>query len=797
MRAAIEVRRRLEEDLRTELRQTSPRIGLGAMRPLSGISQMSQLWLAHSKVDAALKDLEVARGRAMPPHERESRFISARLTSRLTGNARAAALAQFGANTARPGDLVYQMRNESREVKLREGDFGVALAPEAAAGLLDQRLSRVVRETELDGITDYGKDPRMEQVLGMTVIALDRDSGLIVLRPNEFWPRRLETADLVEKLEQLPGLDLSRDCILDQVETDFFTPKLESTLKAIKNPPSAVAAAEGALARALGDQRPRGARQTDPVPAADLLWGARAMNQTSVERDTAAAKARLEAAGLELNASQWAAWHSALSRRLQTIWGPPGTGKSMTMRAIALGAAVEAYGKGHPIRILVGATTYTAVDNVLDRLALALPGLLGSGADVEVHRLRSATREPATAAIDTVLESSNPSQRLSDLISRLRQREGVTVVGATPEQLHNMLKLSASEPMEEAFDLLLLDEASQTNVARAVLFAAGLAEDGCVVAAGDTRQLPPITQAEAPLGFEGLVGPFLGLLEDVYGIEPAALETNYRSNATIVDLEHVAGYDLSLRPASPDLALDLDGPGSVEPATWPSHLPWSPDWDELLDPGRPVAAFTYLDPFFSSQWNRFEAKAVASLLAALRPRMQRDLLGELDDAGTPIQRGTREAIDDDDFWSRGVGIVTPHRAQQALVLRELQLAFPGVASSSLRGAVDTVERFQGQQRDLIIVTYALGDPDAIAEEDEFLMSFSRFNVAVSRARAKLIVIASQQVVSHLSGEVEVLHDSRLLKQFMTTFCSASRPLALPFEDEGTETQVVGEELWRP
>jgi DNA replication ATP-dependent helicase Dna2 len=131
--------------------------------------------------------------------------------------------------------------------------------------------------------------------------------------------------------------------------------------------------------------------------------------------------------------------------------------------------------------------------------------------------------------------------------------------------------------------------------------------------------------------------------------------------------------------------------------------------------------------------------------------MQADLLNELDGNGNALPRGARAHIGPDDFWRRGVGVVTPHRAQQALVLSELERAIPGARADLVRGAVGTVERFQGQQRDVIIVSYALGDPDAIAEEDEFLMSFNRFNVAASRARAKLIVLVSQQVISHLSS----------------------------------------------
>ncbi len=796
--AAEQVRRRLEDDLRGELNSTAPRIRIGGMQPVAGISQMSQLWLAHAKIDAAFRELDVAQVRAMPPHERESKFRSARLERRLTGAARTQALSGISASGVRPGDLVYRMRSESREVKLREGDFGVAVAPEAMPELLDQKLSRIVDGTRLDGITSWDTNPRMEDVLGVTVVAIDRDALLIVLRPNDYWPSRLGVSDLLDQLEQHTPIDLGVDCVLDPVHKDFFVRKLDKTLKEIKNPPAAASASTAELANALGDNRPRGPRRTAHVPAADLLWEPAKMNTTTVARDALGARKRLEAHGIRLNQSQWSAFNAALTRRLQPIWGPPGTGKSETVRAIALGAAVEAHDNGQPLRVLIGASNYTALDNVLTTVALEMPKLLGSGANVQVHRIRSSTREPNQASAARDIEVGGQlNQSAADLVTRLMDRTGITVVGATPEQLHNLLDAGTGSPMAEAFDLMLLDEASQTDVAHGTLFAAGMATGCSVVAAGDTRQLPPITQAQAPMNLEGLVGPFLGLLENVYGITPIALDINYRSNEAIVALAHVAGYDPALRPASPDLMLDLEPAPLSAPADWPSELRFSPELNALLDPQHPVAAFVYDDENWSSQWNGFEAQAVAALLAALHPRMQADLLNELDGNGNPVPRGPRAPIGADEFWQRGVGVVTPHRAQQALVLAELQRAFPAVAPELLRGTVDTVERFQGQQRDVIIVSYALGDPDAIAEEDEFLMNFNRFNVAASRARAKLIVLVSQQVISHLSGEVDVLHDSRLLKQFATSFCTAEAPATIPYRSAQAGSAVSGRRLWRP
>lgn len=143
-------------------------------------------------------------------------------------------------------------------------------------------------------------------------------------------------------------------------------------------------------------------------------------------------------------------------------------------------------------------------------------------------------------------------------------------------------------------------------------------------------------------------------------------------------------------------------------------------------------------------------------------------------------------------------MVTPHRAQQALIVSRLHQEFGAAAPEGqlIREAVDTVERFQGQQRDVIIASYTLGDPDQIAQEDEFLMSLNRFNVVASRARAKLIVLVSQEVINHLSGEVSVLHDSRLLKTFAESFCCNQRQLTLGWFDATGLRQQPGTLGWR-
>jgi hypothetical protein len=179
----------------------------------------------------------------------------------------------------------------------------------------------------------------------------------------------------------------------------------------------------------------------------------------------------------------------------------------------------------------------------------------------------------------------------------------------------------------------------------------------------------------------------------------------------------------------------------------------------------------------SSQSNTVEAGHVTALAALLRTHLRDGLLNENDQTGKPSGSSQAPLYNGDRFWERGVGIVVPHRAQMSLIASRLVSEFPGDSAERIRSAVDTVERFQGQQRDVILASFGLGDPDIIAAEEEFLFSLRRFNVLASRARAKLIVLVSRSVVEHLSDDAIVLVESLLLKQYAEQYCLPASPQA--------------------
>jgi hypothetical protein len=295
-----------------------------------------------------------------------------------------------------------------------------------------------------------------------------------------------------------------------------------------------------------------------------------------------------------------------------------------------------------------------------------------------------------------------------------------------------------------------------------------------------------------------MVGSIYTFCEQQHGVPALMLDQNYRSNATLVHFARTAGYQDALVSYSPDLRLDLVAPlPTTRPADWPASLYWTPAWTALLDPERPAACFVYPDGR-SSQSNPFEADAVAALAWLLHGHLARQLRDERDPTSGQVLPTAREAATPAAFWERGLGIVTPHRAQQGLVVGRLGEVFAGtgVAPASIRGAVDTVERFQGQQRDVILASFALGDPDTIFDEDAFLLSLNRFNVLASRARAKLVVLVSQEVVDHLSGDLATLRESRLLKLYVNSFCRHGAPMQLGHLVHGTPRLVDGTYRYR-
>ena len=118
-------------------------------------------------------------------------------------------------------------------------------------------------------------------------------------------------------------------------------------------------------------------------------------------------------------------------------------------------------------------------------------------------------------------------------------------------------------------------------------------------------------------------------------------------------------------------------------------------------------------------------------------------------------------------------MVVPHRAQRAA----LQQAFPELSVIDLatglpaRSAVDTVERFQGGERTVVLVSATESDRGYLLASAGFLLDPRRLTVAVSRTKRKMILVASRSVFSLFSPDEQTFTNAMLWKNLLTRTCT--------------------------
>ncbi len=119
-------------------------------------------------------------------------------------------------------------------------------------------------------------------------------------------------------------------------------------------------------------------------------------------------------------------------------------------------------------------------------------------------------------------------------------------------------------------------------------------------------------------------------------------------------------------------------------------------------------------------------------------------------------------------------IVAPYNAQVDLIRRTL-------AAQGLAGfRVGTVDKFQGQQAAMVLVSMAASSHDDVPRGMEFLLSPNRLNVAVSRAQWRTVVVHSTRLTDYLPATPERLDElGRFMKLLTTPAGEPSSPAPAP------------------
>ena len=120
------------------------------------------------------------------------------------------------------------------------------------------------------------------------------------------------------------------------------------------------------------------------------------------------------------------------------------------------------------------------------------------------------------------------------------------------------------------------------------------------------------------------------------------------------------------------------------------------------------------------------------------------------------------------FAERGVAVLAPHRAQNAAIRHALAALGFGGAGGRPMPLVDTVEKLQGKEREVVVVSYGVADAEYADAEADFLLSQARFNVASTRAQRKLVVLCSDPVLDAVPADRQALSRPPCSRRSATT-----------------------------
>ena len=115
-----------------------------------------------------------------------------------------------------------------------------------------------------------------------------------------------------------------------------------------------------------------------------------------------------------------------------------------------------------------------------------------------------------------------------------------------------------------------------------------------------------------------------------------------------------------------------------------------------------------------------------------------------------------------------VAVLSPFRAQAANVRRHIRKQSEITEEQRKLIAADTIDKMQGQEREVIIYSLVSGDMDYITEMAEFLYNPNKMNVAFSRAKSKLIIVGNIEQIKKISF-VEYPHIKKMIESNLVKF----------------------------
>nr|XP_044993688.1 DNA replication ATP-dependent helicase/nuclease DNA2 isoform X1 [Jaculus jaculus] len=379
-----------------------------------------------------------------------------------------------------------------------------------------------------------------------------------------------------------------------------------------------------------------------------------------------------------------------LSKDYTLIVGMPGTGKTTTICTLV--RILYACG----FSVLLTSYTHSAVDNILLKLAKFKIGFLRLGQTQKVH-----------PDIQKYTEEEVCRSRSIDSLALLEELYSSQLIVATT-------CMGINHPLfsRKTFDFCIVDEASQISqpVCLGPLFCSQR-----FVLVGDHQQLPPLVLNREARDL-GLSESLFKQLEQNKGAV-VQLTVQYRMNSKIMSLSNTLTYEGKLEcgsekvasgvislPRLKDVKLELEFYADYSDSPWLAAV---------LEPSSPVC-FLNTDKVPAPEQvdkggvsNMTEAKLIVFLTSVF------------------IKAGCSPS---------DIGIIAPYRQQLRLISDLLAPASVGVVE------VNTVDRYQGRDKRVILVSFVRSNEDGTL--GELLKDWRRLNVAITRAKHKLVLLGS-------------------------------------------------------
>lgn len=419
-----------------------------------------------------------------------------------------------------------------------------------------------------------------------------------------------------------------------------------------------------------------------------------------------------------LNASQEKAVNEVLwAKDVAVVHGPPGTGKTTTL----VEAIFETLRRES--QVLVCAQSNMAVDWISEKLVDRGINVLRIGNPTRVNdKMLSFTYErrfeahpdyPQLWSIRKTIRELRQQRkhadswhqkmdRLKSRATELELRIRSSLFGEA-RVIASTLTGAANRVLEgEKYSTLFIDEAAQALEAACWI---AIRKAGRVILAGDHCQLPPTVKSIMAL--KGGLGKTL--MERIVENKPETvtlLKMQYRMNEQIMKFSSEWFYH-----------------GMVESAPTVSHR-------GILDYDTPMmwidtAECDGKEEFVGENFGRINRAEAELTLQTLQQYLEK--IGK--------QRILEESID--------VGIISPYRAQVQLLRKELRKREFFRPYRHLL-TVNTVDGFQGQERDIILISLVRSNDGG---DIGFLRDLRRMNVAITRARMKLIILGSSETMT--------------------------------------------------